>query len=61
MALSGDTAMLIDEWQSVPKLWDAVRYTINHRCKMGLFILTGTAVPDKESEESRELQSECNA
>ena len=22
-ALSGDTPMLIDEWQTVPKLWDA--------------------------------------
>ena len=27
-ALSGDTPMLIDEWQTVPKLWDAVRYTV---------------------------------
>ena len=29
-ALSGDTPMLIDEWQTVPKLWDAVRYTVVH-------------------------------
>ena len=29
-ALSGDTPMLIDEWQTVPKLWDAVRHTLNH-------------------------------
>lgn len=27
-ALSGGTPMLIDEWQTVPKLWDAVRYTV---------------------------------
>jgi predicted AAA+ superfamily ATPase len=49
-ALSGDTPMLIDEWQTVPKLWDAVRYTIDSRRKMGQFILTGSAVPDKDGE-----------
>lgn len=54
MALAGETPMLIDEWQSVPKLWDAVRYTIDHRRKMGQFILTGSAVPDKEAEKERE-------
>ncbi|MDO5771169.1 MAG: DUF4143 domain-containing protein [Bacteroidales bacterium] len=53
-ALFGDTPMLIDEWQTVPKLWDAVRYTVDHRRKMGQFILTGSAVPDKEAEEERE-------
>ena len=53
-ALSGDTPMLIDEWQTVSKLWDAVRYTVDHRRKMGQFILTGSAVPDKEAEEERE-------
>lgn len=46
--------MLINEWQTVPKLWDAVRYTVDHRRKMGQFILTGSAVPDKEAEEERE-------
>lgn len=54
MALAGETPMLIDEWQSVPKLWDAVRYTVDHRRKMGQFILTGSAVPDKEAEKERE-------
>ena len=53
-ALSGDTPMLIDEWQTVPKLWDAVRCTVDHRRKMGQFILTGSAVPDKEAENERE-------
>lgn len=53
-ALSGEAPMLIDEWQTVPKLWDAVRYTVDHRRKMGQFILTGSAVPDKEAEEERE-------
>lgn len=53
-ALAGETPMLIDEWQTVPKLWDAVRYTVDHRRKMGQFILTGSAVPDKEAEKVRE-------
>lgn len=53
-ALAGDTPMLIDEWQTVPKLWDAVRYIVDHRRKMGQFILTGSAVPDKEAEKERE-------
>ena len=53
-ALTGDTPMLIDEWQTVPKLWDAVRYTVDHRHKMGQFILTGSAVPDKTTEKERQ-------
>ena len=53
-ALAGDAPMLIDEWQTVPKLWDAVRYTVDHRRKMGQFILTGSAIPDKEAEKERE-------
>lgn len=53
-ALRGETPMLIDEWQTVPKLWDAVRYTVDERRRMGQFILTGSAVPDKEAEEERE-------
>jgi len=52
-ALTGDTPMLIDEWQTVPKLWDAVRYTVDRRRKFAQFILTGSAVPDKEAERER--------
>ena len=43
--LTGDTPRLIDEWQLAPKLWDAVRFEVDHRGKMGQFILTGSAVP----------------
>ena len=53
-ALAGNTPMLIDEWQTVPKLWDAVRYTVDHRHAMGQFILTGSAVPNQEAEKERE-------
>lgn len=54
IALSGDAPMLIDEWQTVPKLWDAVRCAVDERQKMGQFILTGSAVPNKEAESQRE-------
>ena len=43
--LIGDTPRLIDEWQLGPKIWDAVRFEVDHRNKMGQFILTGSAVP----------------
>lgn len=45
MILDGDIPRLIDEWQLVPKLWDAVRFEVDHRQGLGHFILTGSAVP----------------
>jgi hypothetical protein len=45
MILNGDTPRLIDEWQLAPRLWDAVRFTVDHRAGMGQFILTGSAKP----------------
>ena len=60
-ALAGAAPMLIDEWQTVPKLWDAVRYTVDHRRTMGQFILTGSAVPDKKAEEERKAEEAKNA
>lgn len=49
--LAGKTPRLIDEWQIAPRLWDAVRFTVDHRGKDGQFILTGSAVPflDREN------------
>ena len=43
--LQGETPRLIDEWQIAPKLWDAVRFEVDHRDGFGHFILTGSAVP----------------
>ncbi|WP_443739867.1 ATP-binding protein [Treponema sp.] len=48
--LSGETPRLIDEWQIAPKLWDAVRFEVDHRDNFGHFILTGSAVPPKTNE-----------
>ena len=43
--LKGETPRLIDEWQIAPKLWDAIRFEVDHRDELGQFILTGSAVP----------------
>ena len=45
LLLTGDTPRLIDEWQLAPKLWDAIRFEVDHRGEEGQFILTGSAVP----------------
>jgi hypothetical protein len=43
--LEGDTPRLLDEWQTTPVLWDAVRFAVDKRQERGQFILTGSAVP----------------
>ncbi len=43
--LKGDAPRLIDEWQLAPKLWDAIRFEVDHRGELGQFVLTGSAVP----------------
>ena len=48
MLLEGDTPRLIDEWQLAPKLWDTMRFEVDHRHQVGQFILTGSAVPSDE-------------
>lgn len=48
LVLEGETPRLIDEWQEVPSLWDAVRYTVDQRSQKGQFILTGSATPKRK-------------
>lgn len=48
--LSGATPRLIDEWQIAPKLWDAIRFEVDHRNELGQFLLTGSAVPPDTKE-----------
>ena len=43
--LAGAVPRLIDEWQLAPKLWDAIRFEVDHRGELGQFVLTGSAVP----------------
>lgn len=55
LAIKGARPRLIDEWQDVPKLWDAVRYECDKSREKGLFLLTGSTVPkrkkDKDTDE----------
>ena len=46
LVLNGDTPRLIDEWQEVPPLWDAVRYKVDQTGSKGQFILTGSSTPN---------------
>ena len=48
--LKGATPRLIDEWQLAPKLWDAIRFEVDHRGETGQFVLTGSAVPPDTKE-----------
>ena len=45
LLLTGTSPRLIDEWQLAPKLWDAIRYDVDHGSGTGRFILTGSSVP----------------
>ena len=46
LVLEGERPKLIDEWQEVPELWDAIRYEVDKDPKKGQFILTGSATPN---------------
>lgn len=48
IVLEGATPRLLDEWQEVPSLWDAVRSVVDKRGIKGQFILTGSSTPKKK-------------
>lgn len=43
--LDGASPRLLDEWQEVPSLWDAVRFHVDQTGKSGEFIMTGSTKP----------------
>lgn len=45
LLLDGDVPRLLDEWQRVEPLWDAVRRAVDDRGRPGQFILAGSATP----------------
>ena len=45
LILEGDKPRLIDEWQVVPNIWDAVRYKVDQSSRKGEYILTGSSTP----------------
>lgn len=46
LILNGESPRLIDEWQEVPTVWDAVRYRVDQTAQKGQFILTGSSTPN---------------
>ena len=55
LLLEGETPRMLDEWQTIPVLWDAVRFAADQRQQMNQFILTGSATPLDE-EENEEME-----
>ena len=51
--LDGDKPKLLDEWQIIPQLWDAVRFAVDHSKGVGQFIMTGSAVPPDDEEQKK--------
>lgn len=51
--LEGEKPKLLDEWQIIPQLWDAVRFSVDHSKGVGQFILTGSAVPMDDEEQKK--------
>ena len=45
LVLDKDMPELIDEWQEVPAIWDAVRFKCDQDKEKGKYILTGSSVP----------------
>ncbi len=45
LVLDGESPRLIDEWQEVPSLWDAVRFEVDKTTEKGKFLLTGSSTP----------------
>ncbi len=43
--LDREAPLLIDEWQTIPFIWDAIRFEIDQRSSFGQFILTGSSSP----------------
>ena len=48
VTLSGEAPHLIDEWQDVPGIWDAVRTEVDKTVSCGRYILTGSSTPRRK-------------
>ncbi len=46
LILNGEKPRLIDEWQEVLPIWDAVRHQVDQSPQKGQYILTGSATPN---------------
>lgn len=51
MLLEGDKPRLIDEWQTAPELWNAVRKSVDDLNSEGLYIMTGSTSVERREED----------
>ncbi len=51
LILKGATPRLIDEWQTAPALWDAIRFEVDHRdkCRAVYFDWLGCSCPYRKN------------
>ena len=63
LLLEGETPHMLDEWQTIPILWDAVRFAADQRQQMNQFILTGSATPldEEENDQIRQMINDSGA
>ena len=50
---TNERPQLIDEWQVVPEIWDAVRHECDNDHNKGKFILTGSTSLEKQEDENK--------
>ncbi len=55
--LAKEPPLLIDEWQVIPFIWDAVRFQVDQRKKFGQFILTGSSTPLSKNKKAHIMHS----
>lgn len=48
--LVGDNPRLIDEWQTVPDIWNCVKDNLDEEYQFGKFILTGSSTPAEKTD-----------
>ena len=48
LVLKGEVPRLIDEWQEVPAIWDAVRFQVDKESNKGQIVLTGSSTPKRK-------------
>ncbi len=48
LVLKGEVPRLIDEWQEVPAIWDAVRFEVDKDTSKGKIVLTGSSTPKRK-------------
>ncbi len=48
LVLMGNRPHLVDEWQEVPGIWDAVRFSVDQSREKGQYLLTGSSTPKRK-------------